>query len=77
MFEVEHLLMALIAALVDCDAASLVPHFDLTRIKSYFNRLAGRSRRRIEISPHSHAAQSVNAGKQNIRQLKSLLGKRE
>jgi hypothetical protein len=77
MFEVEHLLVALIAALMQGDAAAFIADFDVTRIKSHFDRLAGWSRRRIKVRPHPHAAKSVDARKRDIRQLEALPGERK
>jgi hypothetical protein len=40
MFEVEDLLVPLVAAFVARDAAALIAHFDVTRIKSHLDGLA-------------------------------------
>jgi hypothetical protein len=61
MFEVEDLLVPLVAAFVARDAAALIAHFDVTRIKSHLDGLARRGRRRIEIGPHPYAAEAVHA----------------
>src|SRR5690348_15595574 len=55
MFELEYLLVALIAALVQSDAAAFVPHFDMTRIKAHFDRLTGRRRRPARSPVRRHA----------------------
>src|ERR1017187_4015797 len=76
MFQVENLLLPLVAALVARDAAALVPDFHVARIESYLDRLAGLGRNRIHIGPHSYTAEPVDARERDLGQLETILGQR-
>src|SRR5208282_6735973 len=76
-FQVENLLLALVAALVTRDAAACVPNFHGARIEPYLDRLAGFGRSRIEIGPHPHAAEPVHPRERDLGQLETVLSERQ
>ena len=66
MFEIEHLLMAFVTALVAGEAATFVPDLDTARIESDLNRPADIDRSRIQVGSHSDAAQPVDPWERDI-----------
>src|SRR5271166_5106108 len=76
-FEIEHLLMAFVAALVAGEAATFVPDLDATRIEPDLDRPADLDRSRIQVGSHPDAAQPVYSWERDIGKIKAVLGKRQ
>jgi hypothetical protein len=71
-FEIEHVLTALMAALVPRDLAAAVPDLDMRRTDAHLHPGARLRRRRGEIGLHRHAAVLVDQRKDDFSEVESL-----
>ena len=76
-FEIEHLLVTLRAALMKRDYAPFVANLNMAGVQPHLHRPAWLGGDRIEIRPHPHATQPIDPREANLRQLEALLSQRQ
>src|ERR1700737_5191520 len=74
MFEIEHLLIALVTTLMAGEAAPFVPDLDATRIEPDLDRFADINWSGIKVGSHPDAAQPIDPRERDIGQVEAMLG---
>jgi hypothetical protein len=77
MYELEHLLMSLVTALVASETVALIPDLYVTRIEPDLDCLAHLNRNRIQVGSHSYAAQPIHSRERKFGKLEAMLGGRQ